>query len=389
MPDSQPRVFQTPSSAVDRPPNAQRRHLVLIGNGDSHLHIAAHAERLIQHGIHVTLVTRDDFAFSDWLGGMLGGEWQQDEVKLPASGIATHGGAHISAEVLQADRRQRRLTLTGSRQLDYDWLSIDLPSVVDEHAIPGFYSAKGVFTPAADDLWLLRQQLESELAGASATVPSVAVLGGGPTGVELAANLLALGERYGRQIPVTLVGHDRHLLPGACPRANRWLMQRLHRRGLRPELVTTATRYQHDQLILDDGSAIDADLLLVTDHLRPSPGLAPFALTRDDHGHTAVDTMLRSQEDPHLFLAREFPAGRALPLAGRERSALLLESLDQAVSGESRTLRYDQFERWKALNLGDLRDIAWRGSLWCRGRWVRRWKHRRDRREVARYLNGA
>lgn len=389
MPDSQPRAFQTPPSHLATPPNEQRRDLVLVGNGDAHLHVAAHAERLIQHGIHVTLVTRDDFAYSDWLGGMLGGEWQYDDVRLPASGISAHGGVHLRADVVQADRRQRRLTLTGGRQLDYDWLSIDLPPVVDEHAIPGFYSAKGVFSTSAADLWRLRQQLESELAGASATLPGIAVIGGGPAGVELAANLLALGERYGRRLPITLVGNDRRLLPGACPRANRWLIQRLHRRGLRLELVTTATRYQHDQLILDDGSAIDADLLLVTDHLRSSPALAPFELARDDHGHIDVDTMLRSREDPHLFLARELPPGRPLPLTGRERSSLLLESLDQAVSGESRTLRYDQLERWKALNLGDLRDIAWRGSLWCRGRWVRRWKHRRDRREVARYLNGA
>jgi len=380
MPNIQP-------SASDSQPN--NPHLILIGNGDSHLHVAAHAERLIRHGARVTLVTRDDFAFSDWLGGMLGGEWQLDDVRLPAGRIASHGGTHVAAEVVQVDRQQRRITLNGGRQLDYDWLSLDVPPVVDEHAIPGFYTAKGVFTPSADDLWSLRQRLETQLAGAAGDLPSIAVIGGGPAGVELAANLLALGERYGRRLPVTLVGNDRRPLPGACRRANRWLMQRLHRRGLRLELVATAARYDHNQLILDDGSAVDADLLLVTDHLRASPGLAPFGLKRDASGCIDVGPTLRSREDPRLFLARETPPDRAHPLTTRERAALLLESLDQTLSGESRTLRYDQFERWKALNLGDLRDIAWRGSLWCRGRWVRRWKHRRDRREVAHYLGNA
>jgi NADH dehydrogenase FAD-containing subunit len=291
--------------------------------------------------------------------------------------------------VLEVDRQHRRITLDNGRQLDYDWLSVDLPPVVDEHAIPGFYTARGVFTASADDLWSLRQQLETHLADGAAELPSVAVIGDGPAGVELAANLLALGERYGRRLPVTLIDNDRRPLPGACRRANRWLMQRLLRRGLRLELVATATRYERNQLILDDGSAVDADLLLVTDHLRPSPALALFNLTRDEHGGIAVDTRLRSQQDPCLFLAQENPAGHAGMPTARERAALLLESLSQAISGESRTLRYAQFERWKALNLGDLRDIAWRGSLWCRGRWVRRWKHRRDRREVMRYLGNA
>ncbi|OLO08591.1 hypothetical protein BTW08_06485 [Salinicola sp. MH3R3-1] len=293
------------------------------------------------------------------------------------------------AEVLEVDRQHRRITLDDGRQLDYDWLSVDLPPVVDEHAIPGFYTAKGVFTASADDLWSLRQRLETQLADAAADLPSVAVIGDGPAGVELAANLLALGERYGRRLPVTLIDNDRRPIPGACRRANRWLMQRLLRRGLRLELVATATRYDRNQLILDDGSAVDADLLLVTDHLRPSPALALFNLTRDESGGFAVDTRLRSQQDPCLFLARENPAGLAEMPTARERAALLLESLSQAISGEARTLHYDQFERWKALNLGDLRDIAWRGSLWCRGRWVRRWKHRRDRREVTRYLGNA
>ncbi|WP_298844310.1 FAD-dependent oxidoreductase [uncultured Salinicola sp.] len=378
MPNTQPR-------SSDRPPEG--RHLVLVGNGDSHLHVAAHAERLVRRGARVTLVTRQDFAFSDWLGGMLGGEWQRDDVRLPADRIAVHGGVHVRAGVAQVDRHQRRITLTDGRELDYDWLSLDLPPVVDEHAIPGFYTAQGVFTASADDLWQLRQRLESQLAGAAARLPRVALLAGGPSGVELAANLLALGERYGRRLPVTLIANDRKLLPGACQRANRWLTQRLHRRGLQLELVATATRYHQGQLILDDGSVVDADLLVVTDHLKPSPTLEMFGLTRDENDAIDVDAKLRSRQDPNLFLAREKPAGRGEGLTTRERTALLLASLEEAVGGESRTLpRHGQGERWKALNLGDLRDIAWRGPLWCRGRWVRRWKHRRDRREVAHYL---
>lgn len=358
-------------------------HLVLIGHGDAHFHVAARTEHLRQAGAQVTLITREDFTFSDWLGGMLGGEWQLDDVRLPAERIAAHGGTHLAAEVTSVDHPARQLLLDNGRRLDYDWLSIDLPPVVDQHAIPGFYTARGVYGVSANDLWQLRQRLETQLASGTAHLPNVAVIGSGPLGVELAANLLALGERYGKRLPVTLVDNDRRPLPGACQRANRWLTQRLHRRGLRLELVATATRYDHGQLILDDGSAVDADFLLVTDALRSLPDPSRFGLATADTEQTDTEASQRFPEAPHLFVSRHLP-DRAL--SARERGALLLAALEQAINGEARQSSHAHALHWTALNLGDLRDIAWRGSLWCRGRWVRRLKHRRDHREVAHYL---
>lgn len=361
------------------------RQLVLVGNGDIHLRLAARAERLAQHDISVTLVTPEDFAFADWLGGMLGGEWQLGDVILPASRIAAHGGVHCDAEVSEIDRGRRRVTLTDRRTLSYDWLSIDLPSALDERYLPGLHSAPGAYTATAGDLWRLRQRLESQLANANEPLPTVAVIGSGPNGIELAANLLALGERYGRALPVTLIGNARRPLPGACRRANRWLMQRLISRGLRLEMVATATRFEAGQLILDDGTPVDAELVLIADPPSASPALARLGLV-DDAERGMIDATLRYREDPHLFLPAAALPGQLESPTTRERAALLFASLEQAAAGSEARLRYPPGQRWKALNLGDLRDIAWWGPLWCRGRWVRRLKHRRDRREVARYL---
>ncbi|WP_353979135.1 FAD-dependent oxidoreductase [Salinicola endophyticus] len=369
----------------DATPSSPRQQLLLVGNGDAHLHVASHARELAQAGIDVTLITPQPFAFADWLGGMLGGEWQLDDVRLPAARITAHGATHVAASVVAADRGNRRVTLDDGQHLDYDWLSIDLPAVVDAQAIPGFYTAQGVYGASADSLWALRQQLESELADPARRLPSVAVLGGGALGVELAANLLALGERYGRPLPVALIGNERQPLPDACRRANRWLTRRLQRRGLRLELVATAARYERDSLILDDGTAVDADLLLVVEALRPPPAFEVFGLAHDAQGRVEVDPRQRSREDPRVFVNQASAPGEPTRRATRERGASLLAAL--LALGDAPTPARAHASQWKALNLGDLRDIAWRGSLWCRGRWVRRLKHRRDRREVARYLD--
>lgn len=362
-------------------------HLVLVGNGDAHRHVVANADRLTRAGARVTLVTRDDFWFRDWLGGMLGGEWQIDELRLPANRITARGGTHIAADVGEVDLAQRRLSLTDGSRLTYDWLSLDLPPIVDERVIPGFYTAQGIYGVSADQLWQLRQRLETQLAVETTQLPSIAVMGSGPLGVELAANLLALGERYGKQLPVALIGNDRQPLPGACQRANRWLTKRLYRRGLRLELVATATRYDRGQLILDDGSAVEADFLLVTDALRPPPSLSRLGLPVDDTDAepVGIDVLRHHPEEPHLFVAQSMASDQTL--STRERGALLLDSLERAIGGEVQAQQSPHTLHWKALNLGDLRDIAWRGPLWCRGRWVRRLKHRRDRHDVAHYLD--
>ncbi|WP_251976593.1 FAD-dependent oxidoreductase [Salinicola avicenniae] len=368
-----------------QPPVADTPHLVLVGNGDTHLHVAANAERFTRCGLNVTLLTRRDFVYADWLGGMLGGEWQRDEICLPAARIAAHGGDHFVAMPTAVDRRMRQLTLDDGRTLTYDWLSIDLPPELDEGSLPGCVSAGDLFGPGVDDLWRLRQQLETRLADASATLPRLAVVGGGPVGVELAANLLALGERYGRPLTVSLIGNDRQPLPGAGRRANRWLMQRLDRRGLQLELVARASRYASGQLILDDGSLVEADWLLITDRSRPSMAERCLALETDEHGEIAVDARLRSHEDPRLILPGQAAAKQAL--SPRARAAILIDSILQSRERRGEPSSPPRSHpHWRALNLGDLRDIAWRGSWWCRGRWVRRLKHRRDRREVAHYL---
>ncbi|WP_162617883.1 NAD(P)/FAD-dependent oxidoreductase [Salinicola halophilus] len=370
---------QDVSPTTTTPSPAATAHVVLVGSGDTHFYVAGQCARLRRAGFRVTLVTREAFAFPDWLGGMLGGEWQRDDLLIDPAHIARHGGAYRPVDAVRVDPANRRLTLDDGTTLDYDWLSLDCPPSADPDSVPGFYTARAIHDGRAESLWSLRQTLETSLADAESTLGNVAVLGGGPRGIEFAANLLALGERYGRRLPVSLIDSHRRALPGACRRANRWLARRLDRRGLQLELVATATRYEQGRLTLDDGSHVAADRLLIVDPRRQSPpGLAGLP-TSPDRGPAEPDGLSPGVE---RILARDPEA----TLPARERAEALIRRLERAIAkGDPNPATPPSLTRWQALNLGDLRDIAWRGNLWCRGRWVRRLKHRRDRAEVARF----
>ncbi|WP_157956962.1 NAD(P)/FAD-dependent oxidoreductase [Salinicola aestuarinus] len=378
-----PKAYDASPSTTPRSPH--HAHVVLVGSGATHFYVAAQCARLTRAGARVTLVTREPFAFPDWLGGMLGGEWQRNDVLLDPAHIERHGGEFRRAEVTRIDLEGHRLTLDDGSQLDYDWLSLDRPARVDPQTVPGFYTAQAVHDTRVESLWGLRQVLETHLADAEATLPNVVVLGGGPPGVEYAANLLALGERYGRRLPVALIETHRRALPGACDRANRWLARRLDQRGLQLELVANVTRYEDGQLVLDDGSWVAADRLLVVDSHRHAPQTLTPTGDEPSFGERA------SPRDPavHDRLVTGDDSDEALPLPARERAALLIDRLQNALAdGAPDAPRSPASARWQALNLGDLRDIAWRGRLWCRGRWVRRLKHRRDRAEVDHFRGG-
>ncbi len=98
---------------------------------------------------------------------------------------------------------RRRLGLTGGDDLNYDYVSINVGSRVNADAIPGAAHDPSVWAvKPISNLWKLREHLESRFRAGE--TPRVAVVGGGPTGAEVAANLAALATRHAVEPRVTL-----------------------------------------------------------------------------------------------------------------------------------------------------------------------------------------
>jgi pyruvate/2-oxoglutarate dehydrogenase complex dihydrolipoamide dehydrogenase (E3) component len=89
----------------------------------------------------------------------------------------------------------------------------------------------------------------------------LAVIGGGPIGVELAQAFARFGG------VVHLIGRDTRLLPRDDPQASALVARALERDGVHLRLGHSPTRVEHDgadkRLVLDDGSEVRADVILV------------------------------------------------------------------------------------------------------------------------------
>ncbi|MBZ9568998.1 MULTISPECIES: FAD-dependent oxidoreductase [Modicisalibacter] len=365
--------------------------VVLVGAGHAHLHLAANVDRLIARGAHVTLVTPGAFWYSGMASGMLGGDYRDDEDRLdPTALMRARGGDVVQDRVVSIDRRQRRLHLANHEPLAYDLLSLNLgsevyrPSRLAPPGTPDVWAAKPVHR-----LWQLRQQLESTLA-TSAPPPRLAVIGGGPTGVELTANLLALFERYGRSPRVTLVGNDARLLPGAPRGAGRWVARRLMRRGARLELAASAMAWEPGTLHLDDGSQVAADQLLLATGLVAPELIATLDLPQDAHQGLAITPALHSPDDPRLFAVGDCAWLASAPypklgVFGVRQAPVLLANLEARLSDEPLQPFHPQRRYLSILNLGDGRGLALRGRLWWRGRSALWLKRHLDHRFMATY----
>lgn len=130
-----------------------------------------------------------------------------------------------------------------------------------------------------------------------AAVPprSAAVLGGGFIGLELAENLTRRG------IDVTVVElADQVLTPLDAEMAGP-VAEHLRRNGVDVRTGVGAVRIEPDTVELSDGSAVPAELLVVSVGVAPESGLARAAgLRLGARGGIAVDEQQRTS-DPHVF----------------------------------------------------------------------------------------
>lgn len=243
---------------------------VVVGNG-----LAAH--RLVQRlrGDHVTVLGAENRPAYNrtLLTSMLSGRLPPDAITLPEHPAGTR--VRLGVTVTAIDRARRTVRTSDRREYRYDRLVLATGARRRVPALPG------VILGGLDDL---------DRIGPG----SIAVVGGGPLGVQTAAALLRSRTR------VTLVHqHSRLMNRLLDPVAGDLLAARLTDLGADLRLRRTAVAREPGKLILDDGQVIAADTVLLCTGADPETGLARRAGLAVRRG-IVVDDRLRTS-DPRIF----------------------------------------------------------------------------------------
>ena len=361
--------------------------VVLVGAGHAHLHVISQARWFRDRGHFLTVIDPGEFWYSGMAAGVLGGQYAPEDDRVDVAEFAArHDVEWIPERATTVDRGGRKVRLANGSTRGYDILSLNVGSAVEA---PFSVAGSALVWPAkpVSTLWRLRRRLESFWARIDAPGQTVAicVIGGGATGVEIAANLKALGERHGMETEVVLVSADERLLMDA-PRGAANLAHRfLETRGVVVHLNRKVMEVSSDAVIAEDGWCWPTDHVVLATGLGVQPFVRRLGLPFDPARGLTVNTCFQSVGDPAVFAAGDCAdiKGHMLPkigVFGVKGAPILSANLLAAADGET-LMSYEPQSRYLSIiNLGDGPALALWGAVWWQGRSMMLWKNRLDGR---------
>ncbi|MFB7506510.1 NAD(P)/FAD-dependent oxidoreductase [Streptomyces broussonetiae] len=274
--------------------------LVVVGAGYAGLLAAKRlARRLHRNDVTVTLVNASDrFVERVRLHQLAAGQ-RLTEVPLRQQLSGTPVQL-VVGHVTAIDATARTVCLGDEpRTIDYDTLVYAVGSQARLDDVPG--AAEHAYAVACPEQATRLRHRVAEIASGG----TVAVVGGGLTGLETASELAE--SHPGLRVRLFTSADD--VGSGLAPRGRAHLLRALDRLGvsIHPETVVTAVR--EDGLGTRDGRSFTADAVVWTTGFR-APDLARAAgFATDDSGRMLVDATLRSVSHPEVYAVGDAAAG--------------------------------------------------------------------------------
>jgi selenide,water dikinase len=351
--------------------------ILLLGAGHAHVEVLRRFARRPEPGVRLTLIGREaETPYSGMLPALIRGECSHADAHIDLGPLAAMAGARlIVGEAVAIDLAARTVTVPGRPAVGFDLLSIDVGGAP---VVPG----GGGFGVKPIGRFLER------LAGLEASLPPgarVAVVGGGPGGVEL---VLALATR--KRFQLVLVSGSAEPVQSAPAAARRAVRRALVGAGVGIVSGVSATGLADGRLGLSDGTFVEVAAALWATGVRGAGFLAESGLDCDEDGCVLVDAGLRSLSHPFVFAAGDCSAlaGGGRPKAGVwavRAGAPLAANLRLAARVRAVRPWRPQREALAILGLGHGRAVAWRNGLAVQGRGVAWLKDRIDRRWMRMY----
>lgn len=352
----------------------QPKRIVILGAGFGGAYAARRLRsQLGERHARVTLVSRENyFLFTPLLHEVATGGLGATTIVEPLRQILG-GDVNIRLGEVRRVRLADSVVETSSGELAFDVLLIALGAETNFFGIPG--AAENCFTlKSLRDAIGLKQRCIDAFEAAAVAPDAVlrrkllrfAVVGGGPTGVELAAELAefvrgsllpmyraALG---GAEPRITLIQQADDLLPQFSPAIRRKALETLAKKGIDVRLKTAVMTVDADGVVLSNGTRVDSMTTVWVAGVRPAPLDFDFHVDRDGSGRFVVDGTLRLVNHGGIFaigdIAASVPEGGTVPLPPFAQVAVA--QADHAVDNVIRLLDRDRLEPFAYRHRGNL-----------------------------------
>ena len=303
-----------------------RPHVVIIGSGFGGIRAA---KGLTRSEVDVTLIDLNNFhTFQPLLYQVATAGLDADDIGFPIRGIFRRNRSirFVLGEVNGIDLHRHTVTVSDGRQFDYDYLVIAAGSISTSFGIEGVDQHTFSLKTLHDALTLRAHLLgRFERASAQAGVDlGIVIVGGGPTGVEMAGGLRELIDKVFRKdfpdlhralIPITLIeAADRVLGPFHRSLSDQ-AAAALRRRRITVEVGVGVDHVEADAVAMADGRRIPAGTIIWAAGVTASPVAGLLGVPLGRGGRIPVGGDLSLAGHPNVFAIGDIalPPGDPLP----------------------------------------------------------------------------
>jgi NADH dehydrogenase len=288
--------------------------LLILGGGFGGLDVARSIARSrVARGYwDALLIDKENFfQFNPLLPAVAVGAVETRHIVYPLREMARHRRIRfVKNKVIGIDLERRCVQLHNGLSEPWDTLVVAVGSVTNWYGVPGAQEHARPFKTIVDAMTLRARVVElfemAEQARSDAQrrrLLSFVIVGGGVTGVEVAAELIEMARetllpRYpsldASHLSVTVLEGGDRLVPSARPEHSKYVERHLKRRGVRVLLSALASRVEPHAVTLRDGRTFEAFTCVWTAGVTPPELVRRLSLQFHSDGRVRVDAELRA-----------------------------------------------------------------------------------------------
>ena len=307
----------------------QKKRLLILGGGFAGLDVARAIgkSKAAREYWDTLLIDKENFfQFNPLLPAVAVGAVETRHIVYPLRDMARHRQIRFfKNKATRIDLARREVLLHNDLVVPYDTLVIAVGSVTNYYNVPGAQEHARPFKTIVDAMYVRARVVElfemaeqAETAEQRRKLLSFVIVGGGVTGVEVAAEMIdmahdTLAPKYPSVRPgdvsVTIIEGGDRIIPAARPEHSAYVHRFLERRGVRLLLGRAATSVEPKRIHLNDGSTIDAFTIIWTAGVRPPDVVAQLPVLHIKDGRVRVDEFLRSLDPTEKPIEDVFVGG--------------------------------------------------------------------------------
>jgi NADH dehydrogenase len=301
--------------------------VVILGGGFGGLTAA----RALTKIADVTVVDRHNFqTFLPLLYQVSTAGLAADHVAYPIRGALRKTGAKFRmASPISIDHKNKQVKLDSSELLNFDHLIIALGSTTADFGIPGVSEFALGMKTVHEALTIraeVMRRFEDLCRFEDDTRFSISVVGGGPTGVEMAGAMAELVRgplksdqaNAAAHIDVRLIEAGDRLLPPFSPSISARTKKDLEKLGVKVLLNTAVKEIEHRKIILKDGTSLASEITIWAAGVKGSPAMLQLNLPTVGN-RLSVDQTLQVKNYPNIWALGDIAGavgknGKPLPM---------------------------------------------------------------------------